>query len=39
MYEIYMGPKERAFLEDFGHDAERSIDYGWFESSPDRSPG
>lgn len=30
-FEIYMGPKEKAFLQAFGSDIDRAIDYGFFE--------
>ncbi|MDX9720359.1 MAG: membrane protein insertase YidC [Myxococcota bacterium] len=29
--ELYLGPKEDAFLNAFGHDIDRTIDYGWVE--------
>ncbi len=30
-YDIYMGPKENDYLQNFGHDLGNIIDYGWIE--------
>ena len=30
-YDLYIGPKEGVFLESFGDDLDRTIDYGWVE--------